>query len=113
MKKRHARHLVSNLGHDTSNFARRVGGGTAALARRVGDNTVVIAKRVGPKRAIIGLAAIGAVVAGSIVLTRYLKRRREAQMVDYDAMEEPSTAATMRARDMSRDRREAMRSPMR
>ncbi|HVK89201.1 MAG TPA: hypothetical protein VM513_34000 [Kofleriaceae bacterium] len=97
------RHLVSNLGHETSSFARRVGGGTAALARRVGDNTVVIARRVGPRRAVIGVVAISAAIAGSIVLMRYLKRRREErQIVDYDALEEPSTSAGVRVRERSR-----------
>lgn len=108
--KRHTRHFVSNIGHGTADFARRTGRGTAALARRVGDNTADIARRVGPTRAVIGVAVIGAAVAGSIVLVRYLKRRREERMmVDYDAIEQPDTPAGMRARDMSRSRRESMR----
>ncbi|MDX2090370.1 MAG: hypothetical protein SFX73_21105 [Kofleriaceae bacterium] len=107
--KRHTRHFVSNLGYGTADFAKRTGRGTAALARRVGDGTADIARRVGPKRAVIGVAIFGAVVAGSIVLVRYLKRRREEQMVDYDAIEQSDTAAGMRARDGSRSRRESMR----
>jgi hypothetical protein len=109
--KRHARHVVRNLGHDTADLAKRVGGGTAALGRRVGGGTVDLARKVGPRRAIIGIAAIGAVAAGTIVLVRYLQRRRElaSSIIDYDAIEEPTTGAGVRARNASRDMREAMR----
>ncbi len=66
-----------NIGDGTGHFAKRVGTGTADIAKRVGSGTADIAKRVGPKRAIIGVAVIGVVVAGSIFLVRYLRNRKE------------------------------------
>ncbi len=66
-----------NIGDGTGHLAKRVGSGTADLAKRVGSETADLAKRIGPKRAIIGIAVIGVVVAGSIVLVRYLRSRKE------------------------------------
>lgn len=66
-----------NIGDGTGHFAKRVGSETADIAKRVGHGTADIAKRVGPTRAIIGVAVIGVVVAGSIFLVRYLRNRKE------------------------------------
>lgn len=54
-----------------------IGDGTGHLAKRVGSGTADLAKRIGPKRAIIGVAVIGVVVAGSIILVRYLRARKD------------------------------------
>jgi hypothetical protein len=59
------------------NAMHTIGDGTGDLAKRVGSGTARIAKRVGPTRAIIGVAVIGAVVGGSILIMRYLRARKE------------------------------------
>jgi hypothetical protein len=59
------------------NAMHTIGDGTGDLAKRFGGGTARLAKRVGPKRAIIGIAVIGVVVGGSIMLARYLRARKE------------------------------------
>lgn len=54
-----------------------IGDGTGDLAKRFGSGTARLAKRVGPQRAIIGVAVIGGIVIGSILLVRYLRARKE------------------------------------
>jgi hypothetical protein len=58
--------VMHTIGDSTGDFAKFVGSGTADLA-----------KLIGPKRAIIGAVVIGAAVAGSILLVRYLRARKD------------------------------------
>ena len=108
--------LFSNLGGPTADFAKRFGGGSADLAKRlgggsadlakyVGENATDIAKKVGPKRALIGLAVVGGVIGG-IILVRYLRARAD-QAEDLEANEEPGTAAGRRSRKQTRAKRKA------
>ncbi len=69
---KNAFHTIGDRG---GSLARTVGCETADLAKRVGSSTADFAKRIGPKRGLIGLAALVAVVGGSIVLVRYLRSR--------------------------------------
>jgi hypothetical protein len=68
---------MHNIGDDTGYFAKRVSSGTADLAKRVSSGTADLAERIGPRRAIIGVAVIGVIVGGSILLVRYMRARRE------------------------------------
>lgn len=108
--------LFSNIGGPTADFAKRFGGGSADLAKRfgggsvdlakyVGESATDIAKRVGTKRALIGLAVVGAAIGG-IVLVRYLRARAD-EAADMDANEEPGTAAGRRNRKQTRAKRRA------
>lgn len=87
-----------DLLHRVGGEARHVGGSAANLARNVGDSTVQLARRIGPKRGLIGLAILGAVVGGTIVLVRYLRARAEEQDAGIDANEDPATAEGKRTR---------------
>ncbi|MGN6106285.1 MAG: hypothetical protein ACTHU0_14355 [Kofleriaceae bacterium] len=74
--------FARRVGCGTSDLARRVGGGTAHLAKRVGSGTADFARHVGPRRTWIGVALVGAGIAGSILLVRYLRARRERAPLD-------------------------------
>lgn len=67
--------LVSSIGSTTGSLAKRIGSGTADLALTAGKGSAKLAKTIGPKRGLIGIATVGALVAGGIVLAKYLKRR--------------------------------------
>lgn len=66
--------IARMIGSTSSDVARMIGSETAHLARR----SAKIAKRVGPRNGLIGLAAVAAVVGGSVLLVRYLRARSAA-----------------------------------
>ncbi len=72
---------------DRSGFARRVGTGSADLARRVGTGSADLAKRIGPKKVAIGAVAIAGVIAGSVVLIRFLRSRADDEANDGEPTE--------------------------
>ncbi|HEY4176810.1 MAG TPA: hypothetical protein VGM90_08265 [Kofleriaceae bacterium] len=67
--------LVSSIGSTTGSLAKRFGSGTADLAIGAGRGSARLAKTIGPKRGLIGIATVGALVAGGIILSKFLKRR--------------------------------------
>ena len=67
------------IGDRSGDFARSVGSGTVDLARRVGDGTVDLARQIGPRRALIGLAVAAVAITGTVLVVRYLRRRRTDQ----------------------------------
>lgn len=75
-----------------------IGDNTEELAKRVGSGTARVAKRVGPTRAIIGVAVIGAVVGGTILLVRYLRARREELPIEGQGEERPERADQRRSK---------------
>lgn len=64
------------------NAMHTIGDSTGDLVRGVGCNTVSLARRIGPKRALLGVAILGAMVGGSIWLARYLRARKEERPVE-------------------------------
>jgi hypothetical protein len=70
------KHTFHTIGDHGGDLARSIGSGTADFARRFGSGTANVARRVGPRRALIGLAVIGAAVAGGVLLARYVRARR-------------------------------------
>ncbi|HEY4060150.1 MAG TPA: hypothetical protein VGM39_26230 [Kofleriaceae bacterium] len=80
--------LVSTIGSTTGSFAKRIGSGAADLALTTGKGSAKLAKTIGPKRSIVGIATVGALIAGGIVLAKFLKRR---------ALEAESMAASDKA----------------
>ncbi len=75
-----------------------IGDGTGHLAKRVGSGTADLARRVGPRRAIIGIAVIGVVVGGSILLVRYLRARKEDLPFEGSEEQAPGRAPSRRTR---------------
>jgi hypothetical protein len=78
------KHVMSAVGTPTGEFVNSFATGSARVAKRVGGATADVARRIGPKRALIGIAVIGAAVAGTIAVIRYL-RARDAAGVDTEA----------------------------
>ena len=76
------RDTFSSIGDRGGELARSVGSSTADLARRVGSGTADIARQIGPRRALIGVAIAAVAVAGSILVVRYLRARRERDVID-------------------------------
>jgi len=72
-----AAELAKRFSCVTADLAKSFGGEASVLAKRFGSGTADLAKRIGPKRAIIGVAVLGALVGGSILLVRYLRARKE------------------------------------
>jgi hypothetical protein len=76
------RDTFSSIGDRGGDLARSVGTSTAQLARRVGSGTADIARQVGPRRALIGLAIAAVAIGGSILVVRFLRARRERDVLD-------------------------------
>jgi hypothetical protein len=72
-----AAELVKRFSCVTADLAKTFGVEATDLAKRFGSGTADLAKRIGPKRAVIGVAVLGALVGGSILLVRYLRARKE------------------------------------
>lgn len=79
--------FATGLGNGTASVARGFGNGTVDLARGFGHGTVTVARAIGWKRALIGLAAIGAAAGAAIVIVRVLRARAE------DVADEPTQLA--------------------
>ena len=71
-----AAELAKRFSCVTADLAKTFGNEASDLAKRFGTGTADLAKRIGPKRAIIGVAVLGALVGGSIFLVRYLRTRK-------------------------------------
>jgi hypothetical protein len=76
------RDTFSSIGDRGGDFARSFGTGTAQLARRVGGGTADLAREIGPRRALIGLAIAAVAIGGSILIVRFLRARRERDVLD-------------------------------
>lgn len=76
------RDTFSSIGDRGGEFARSVGCSTADLARRVGSGTADIARQIGPRRALMGFAIAAVAIGGSILVVRYLRARRERDVID-------------------------------
>lgn len=72
----------SSIGDRGGEIARSVGSSTADLARRVGGGTAGLARQIGPRRALIGFAIAAVAIGGSILVMRYLRARRERDVID-------------------------------
>ena len=80
------KHTIHTIGDRRGGFAKTVGYETAGLVKRLGHGTTDLAKRIGPRRGLIGLAVLGGVVGGSIVLVRFLRARKlEIERRRYEA----------------------------
>ncbi|MDB4963788.1 MAG: hypothetical protein JWP01_3787 [Myxococcales bacterium] len=101
--------LAKRFGGSTADVAKNVGGSAADIARNVGDSAAKLAKKVGPKRGLIGLVAFGAVIAGTVVLVRYLRARQEDDLSEEElALNEQAQAADPhRRRKTTRAQRKA------
>ena len=103
----HSAVIAKDLGAHSAVLAKRVGAETAKVAKRVGAGTVKVASQVGVKRGLAGLAILGAVIGGSIMLARYLKRRAE-ETVEAEAEDETAPGGQPRRnKKMSRAKRKA------
>ena len=80
--------FMSDIGCEASDLAKRFGGGTKDVAKRVGRRTADLADDIGPKRALIGLAILGAAVGGTILVVRYVRAKRAEQLVDIEPTSE-------------------------
>jgi hypothetical protein len=78
-----AKDVIHGVAAPTGEFAKLVAANTANVAKKVGGATVATARWIGPKKALIGLAAIGAIF-GSTMLVRYLRARSAADDADAD-----------------------------
>lgn len=76
------RDTFSSIGDRGGEIVRSVGSGTAGLARRVGSGTADVARQIGPRRVMIGLAIAAVAIGGSILVMRYLRARRERDVID-------------------------------
>ena len=76
------RDTFSSIGDRGGDIARSVGSSTAGIARRVGSGTADIARHIGPRRALIGFAIAAVAIGGSILVMRYLRARRERDVLD-------------------------------
>ena len=97
------KHTFHTIGDHGGDLARSLGSGTADLARRFGSGTADVARRVGPRRALIGLAVIGAAVAGGVLLARYVRARR-AELAGDETSDTSEHAAGPRNRKQSHSR---------
>jgi len=68
------------------------GCGAKTLAGRVSRRTVDLAEDIGPKRALIGLAVLGAAIGGTIAIVRYVRAKRAEQLVEIQPANEGVTA---------------------
>lgn len=98
--------IARSVGSSAADLAKRSGSSASDLAKAAGGSAVVIAKKVGPKRALIGLAVIGAAIGG-YYLVRYLREEVEEGDEEFEASEEPQTAAGRRQRKQTRAKRRA------
>lgn len=106
------RDTFSSIGDRGGEIARHVGSGTAGLARRVGNGTASIAQQIGPRRALIGLAIAAVAIGGSILVVRYLRARRERDVVDFGREEDLGAGRRIvTADDLSRVPDLGVRSP--
>jgi hypothetical protein len=72
-----ARNFTHTIADGASDFAKRAADVTSDAAKRAADATTDLAKAIGPKRGLIGLAAIGVAVGGTILVRRYLRNRSD------------------------------------
>jgi hypothetical protein len=84
---------ISDFGCATGDLAKRFGSGTSRVAKRVGRRTTDLVDDIGPARALIGLAVIGAAIAGTVLLVRYVRTKRAEQLVDVEPVD-PMTGGT-------------------
>jgi hypothetical protein len=107
--------LAKNVKGSAADLAKNVKGSAADLAKNVSRSTAKIAKQVGPKRGLIGLAVFGGLIAGTVVLVRYLRARQEEnELTDEElALNEQAQASDPhRRRKTSRAQRKAMNERM-
>ena len=69
--------IIDQVVSSSGALAKGFGNGTVDLAKGIGSGSVSLARRIGVKRALIGVAAIGAVAGAAVVLVRFLKARAE------------------------------------
>jgi hypothetical protein len=97
--------IARSVGNSAAQLAKRSRRSASDLAKTAGGSAVVMAKKVGPRRALIGLAVVGAAIGG-IYLVRYLRANRDEDL-EFEADEEPQTAAGRRQRKETRAKRKA------
>ena len=69
--------FAKGIGNGSASVARGIGNGTVDLARGFGSGTASVARAIGWKRALIGLAAIGAADGAAVLIVRVLRARGE------------------------------------
>ena len=69
--------MINEVLSATGSLAKGIGNGTASVARGLGSGTASVARAIGWKRALIGLAAIGAAAGAAVLIVRVLRARGE------------------------------------
>lgn len=91
-------HVISSIGGNTGNLAKRAAGSASDLAKRVAEPTANLARRVGPKRGIVGLVVLAAAVGGGIYVVRRLRARAKDQDNNVDAIARAPRATNKQSR---------------
>jgi glucose uptake protein GlcU len=94
---------AASVGAPVGELARTVASGTSGLAQRVGSSVASATRRIGPKRLVIGLAALGVIVGGAILVARYMRSDDETD----DAEDHANAVAHSRHKQSRAERKRA------
>jgi hypothetical protein len=101
--------IAKNVSGSAVDLARNVSGSAVDLAKNVSGSAAKLAKKVGPRRGLIGLAVVGGLIAGTVVLVRYLRARQENDLSEEELAlnEQAQGADPHRRRKTTRAQRKA------